>query len=129
MESILGGYEDPRVSVTLNQLADAHLVLIILTFLTRELEMGHNYWQKTLEFVMSTISENFKDVTHRRFFDAAEVHFMLAEANLRGWSTPLSAQAHYEAGVNLLLTIGVLVELLLIWLTTQLPHSIMTILQ
>jgi hypothetical protein len=31
---------------------------------------------------------------------AAEVHFLLAEAALRGWSVPGTAQGHYEAGVR-----------------------------
>jgi hypothetical protein len=31
---------------------------------------------------------------------AAEVHFLLAEAALRGWNVPGTAQGHYEAGVR-----------------------------
>ena len=31
---------------------------------------------------------------------AAEVHFLLAEAALNGWTTPMTAQQHYEAGVT-----------------------------
>jgi hypothetical protein len=31
---------------------------------------------------------------------AAEVHFLLAEAALRGWNVPGTAQGHYEAGIR-----------------------------
>ena len=34
---------------------------------------------------------------------AAEVHFLLAEAALNGWTTPMTAQQHYEQGVTLAL--------------------------
>lgn len=34
---------------------------------------------------------------------AAEVHFLLAEAALNGWTTPMTAQEHYEEGVTLAL--------------------------
>ena len=100
MESILGGYEDPRVAAYFEPVTDASLVTDHPDFPYKGIRNGAEMLAKDTRIVMSTISENFKTVTHRRFFDAAEVHFMLAEANLRGWSTPLSAQAHYEAGVN-----------------------------
>ena len=100
MESILGGYEDPRVAAYFEPVTDASLVTDHPDFSYKGIRNGAEMLAKDTRIVMSTISENFKTVTHRRFFDAAEVHFMLAEANLRGWSTPLSAQAHYEAGVN-----------------------------
>ena len=101
MESILGGYDDPRVSKYFAPVADASLVSDHPDFPYKGIRNGAQLLAKDTRIVMSTISEDFKNVTHRRFFDAAEVHFMLAEANLRGWSTPLSAQDHYETGVNL----------------------------
>jgi hypothetical protein len=101
MESILGGYDDPRVSKYFAPVADASLVSDHPDFPYKGIRNGAQLLAKDTRIVMSTISEDFKNVTHRRFFDAAEVHFMLAEANLRGWSTPLSAQDHYKTGVNL----------------------------
>jgi hypothetical protein len=100
MESILGGYDDPRVTAYFEPVTDASLVADHPDFPYKGIRNGAEILAKDTRIVMSTISEDFKSVTHRRFFDAAEVHFMLAEANLRGWSTPLTAQAHYVAGVN-----------------------------
>ena len=100
MESILGGYEDPRVTAYFEPVKDLSLVAHHPDFPYLGIRNGAEILSKDTRIVMSTISENFKTVTKRRFFDAAEVHFMLAEGNLRGWSTPLTAKAHYEAGVN-----------------------------
>ncbi len=35
-----------------------------------------------------------------RMLSASEVHFILAEAALKGWATPKSAQVHYQDGVK-----------------------------
>jgi len=49
----------------------------------------------------SKVSEDWKSVTSRRFFTAAEVHFALAEAALRGWAGAGDAKTHYEEGIKM----------------------------
>ena len=99
MESILGGYDDPRAEKYFAPVADATLVADHSEFPYKGIRNGAFLASKDLHLPYSKINESFKDVTRRKLLDAAEVHLMLAEGNLRGWSTPLSAQAHYEAGV------------------------------
>lgn len=51
-------------------------------------------------FTTSYIGTAFQqESTETPLVSAAEVQFLLAEAALLGWNTPLSAQAHFEAGV------------------------------
>ena len=100
MESILGGYDDPRASKYWAPVADASLVADHPNFPYKGILNGAFLASKALHLPYSTISEDFKSASDRKLIDAAEVHLILAEANLRGWSTPLSAQGHYEEGVK-----------------------------
>jgi len=100
MESILGGYDDSRAGKYFAPVADASLVADHPAFPYKGIRNGAYLLAKDDHLPYSTISTDFKSVSERKVLDAAEVHLMLAEANLRGWSTPLSAQAHYEAGVT-----------------------------
>lgn len=46
------------------------------------------------------LANRFRNGTSERiFFGAWETHFLIAEAAVRGWSTPVSGQAAYEAGI------------------------------
>ena len=50
---------------------------------------------------MPRLANKFRDGTNRRvFFANWESHFLIAEAAVRGWTVPISAQAAYEAGVT-----------------------------
>jgi hypothetical protein len=100
MESILGGYDDPRAAKYWAPVSDASLVADHPDFPYKGILNGAFLATKDLHLPYSTISEDFKTASNRKLFDAAETHLILAEANLRGWSTPLSAQQHYEEGVN-----------------------------
>jgi hypothetical protein len=100
MESILGGYDDPRAPKYWAPVADASLVADHPNFPYKGIRNGAYLRSKDLHLPYSKIAEDFKNTTRRKLLDAAEVHLILAEAALRGWSTPLSAQAHYEAGVR-----------------------------
>ena len=100
MESILGGYDDPRASKYWAPVADASLVADHPSFPYKGILNGAFLASKALHLPYSTISEDFKSSSDRKLIDASEVHLILAEANLRGWSTPLSAEAHYQEGVK-----------------------------
>jgi len=100
MESILGGYDDPRADKYWAPVTDAALVPDHATFPYKGIRNGGFNASKDLHLPYSKINISFKDATSRKLLDAAEVHLMLAEGNLRGWSTPLTAQAHYEEGVK-----------------------------
>lgn len=99
MESILGGYDDPRADKYWAPVGDA-LVPDHPDFPYKGIRNGGFLASKDLHLPYSKLNISFKDATSRKLLDAAEVHLMLAEGNLRGWSTPLSAKAHYEEGVK-----------------------------
>ncbi|MGA0373691.1 MAG: SusD/RagB family nutrient-binding outer membrane lipoprotein, partial [Flavobacteriaceae bacterium] len=100
MESILGGYDDPRVGQYWDPVDDASLVTDHPNFPYKGIRNGAYLASKELHLPYSTLSSKFNNASDRKLIDAAEVHLILAEAALRGWSTPLSAQAHYEAGIT-----------------------------
>ena len=84
MESILGGYDDPRAPKYWSPVADASLVADHPTFPYKGIRNGAYLASKALHLPYSNISEDFKSASDRKLVDAAEVHFALAEANLRG---------------------------------------------
>jgi hypothetical protein len=100
MESILGGYDDPRAPKYWAPVADKSLVADHPNFPYKGIRNGAYLESKDLHLPYSTISEDFKNAKDRKLFDAAETHLILAEAALRGWSTPMSAKDHYEEGVK-----------------------------
>ena len=100
MESILGGYDDPRAGKYWDPVADASLVADHPGFPYKGIRNGAFLASKALHLPYSTISSDFKTASNRKLIDAAEVHLILAEAALRGWSVGGTAQDHYEAGVR-----------------------------
>lgn len=100
MESILGGYDDPRAPKYWDPVSDASLVADHPDFPYKGIRNGAFLASKSLHMPYSNISSDFKSAKSRKIFDAAETHLILAEANLRGWSTPLSAHDHYVEGVK-----------------------------
>ncbi len=105
MESIMIGYDDPRISkffdpVTENDLGQLPDISDHPNFPYKGIRNGAELVAKGDRLFYSNISSDFKTVENRRFFTAAETHFLLAEAALRGWTGAGTAQAHYEAGVN-----------------------------
>jgi len=112
MESILIGYDDARISKffdpvtkhdhdgnpdTPEQIPD---VSDHPSYLYKGIRNGAELVAKGDRLSYSNISTDFKKVDSRRFFTAAEVKFLKAEAALRGWANAGTAQENYEAGVN-----------------------------
>ena len=101
MESVLGGYKDPRVSKYFDPATDNSLYPDHPDFPYKGVRNGAELVAKDDRLTYSTIATAFNgNYPRRRCFTSSETHFLLAEAALRGWNTPLSAQEHYEAGVR-----------------------------
>lgn len=103
MESILGGYEDPRASAFFAPVADPALVADHPEFPYKGIRNGANLGAKDARIPFSTINTDFNNpgvVTERKFMSADETHFLLAEAALRGWAGAGDAGTLYEAGVR-----------------------------
>ncbi len=100
MESILGGYDDPRAGKYWDSV-DGSLVTDHPAFPYKGIRNGALLNSKGDRQSFSNVSSDFKSATNRKVLDAAEVHLMLAEGALRGWNVGGgTAQAHYEAGVK-----------------------------
>lgn len=103
MESVLIGYDDPRISKYFDPATDDTLYPDHPDFPYKGIRNGATLGAKGDRLSYSNISSDFNPTTAdgmRRAFMSAETHFTLAEAALRGWNTPLSAQGHYEQGVK-----------------------------
>lgn len=100
MESVLGGYDDPRVSKYFDPATDPAVVADHPEFPYKGIRNGALLVAKDDRLSYSTIASAFQTWPARRCFTASETQFILAEAALRGWATPGSAQDHYENGVR-----------------------------
>ncbi|PIA79330.1 hypothetical protein BFR04_00295 [Gaetbulibacter sp. 4G1] len=100
MESILIGYDDPRISKFFDPATDDTLYPDHPGHPYKGIRNGAELVAKGDRLSYSNISSDFKTVESRRFFTAAEVKFLKAEAALRGWAGAGTAQENYEAGVN-----------------------------
>jgi hypothetical protein len=94
MESILTGYNDGRMDIYFNPSADA-----TLTGDYKGIRMGIDITAKGQYLDHSSIGKVIDGETVT-WMTAAEVHFLKAEAALRGWSGAGNAQTNYEAGVT-----------------------------
>lgn len=100
MEEFLLGLKDPRVSKLFAPAEDAALYADHPTMPYKGIASGAYLGAKDDRLKYSKVSEDFRSATFRRFLTAAEMNFAMAEANLRGWSTPSTAQTYYENGVK-----------------------------
>ncbi|MCL6265449.1 SusD/RagB family nutrient-binding outer membrane lipoprotein [Flagellimonas myxillae] len=103
MESILGGYGDPRVSAFFDEATDPAVVADHPDFPYKGIRNGANLVAKDDRLSYSTIDLSFNDpavVTERKMLSADEVYFLMAEAALRGWAGAGDAGANYEMGVR-----------------------------
>jgi hypothetical protein len=102
MESILGGYNDPRIAKYFDPAADNTLYPDHPTSPYKGIRNGATLGSKSDRLEYSTISSDFKTVSNRRLYTAAETHLNIAEAALRGWNTNGlgTAGEAYEAGVR-----------------------------
>ncbi len=100
MESVLIGYKDSRVSKFFDPATDGALYPDHPDYPYKGIRNGAELVAKGDRLSYSNISSDFKSVDNRRFFTAAETHFLLGEAALRNWAGAGDAKSHYEAGVN-----------------------------
>jgi hypothetical protein len=102
MESVLGGYQDPRVSKYFEPATDPAVYQDHPDFPYKGIRNGALLVAKDDRLTYSTIAKIFDNngYPRRRCFTSSETHFLLAEAALRGWAGAGSAQDHYETGVR-----------------------------
>ncbi|WP_435136302.1 RagB/SusD family nutrient uptake outer membrane protein [Formosa sp. A9] len=93
MESILKGFNDSRISKFFTAPADANLGDY------KGVRMGIAIEAKT-EYGSHSLIGEAVDGTNKIWMTAAEVHFLKAEAALRGWAGAGDAKTNYEAGVR-----------------------------
>ncbi|WP_299886120.1 RagB/SusD family nutrient uptake outer membrane protein [uncultured Lacinutrix sp.] len=94
MESILTGYNDGRMEAYFNPSADSSL-----SGDYKGIRMGIDITAKSQYVDHASIGSVINDET-LTWMTAAEVHFLKAEAALRGWAGAGTAQENYEAGVT-----------------------------
>nr|WP_293301400.1 SusD/RagB family nutrient-binding outer membrane lipoprotein [Allomuricauda sp.] len=102
MESILVGYQDPRIHAFFDPVDDLSLVADHPDWPYKGIRNGGELIAKDDHLAFSTIDISFNDpavVTKRKVLSADEVYFLKAEAALRGWAGAGDAQTNYEAGV------------------------------
>lgn len=102
MESVLGGYEDPRVSKYFDPATDPAVYVDHPDFPYKGIRNGAELVAKDDRLTFSTIASSFNGTGYpkRRCFTSSETHFLLAEAALRGWAGAGDAQTNYETGVR-----------------------------
>lgn len=93
MESILKGFNDNRISVFFNAPADASLGDYKGLRMGVEIDVKSEYGSHS---ALGTVVEG----AQKTWMTAAEVHFLKAEAALRGWAGAGDAKTNYENGVR-----------------------------
>ena len=101
MESFLIGLNDGRISKYYAPITNAALYADHPNMPYKGIRNGGYVKAKADHVPFSKVSEDFKTVTSRRNFTAAEVAFLKAEAGLRGWAGAGDPKANYEAGIKL----------------------------
>jgi hypothetical protein len=92
MESIMGGYEDPRLAKYFNKSEDFPNEY-------RGVRTAINMVAKSDRTGMSTLGE-IVSKNEKVLMTTAEVYFLRAEGALRGWNMGGTAQTLYEAGIT-----------------------------
>ena len=93
MESIMGGYKDPRMKVyfeTSEQFPGEY----------KGIRTGGILGAKSIHLGFSNFGKVIKDDKQVVWMNAAEVYFLRAEGALRGWSMGGDAEALYKAGIT-----------------------------
>jgi hypothetical protein len=101
MESFMVGLKDGRISKYFAPASSPVYYADHPTVPYKGIRNGGFIGHKSERVPFSKVSEDFKTVTSRRNFTAAEVAFLKAEAGLRGWSGAGDPKTNYEAGVKL----------------------------
>lgn len=105
MESVLGGYNDPRVEKWFDPATDNTLYSDHPAFPYKGIQGGAHIVAKDDRLTYSTLDKQFDPAGNnaggkRRMLMPSDVLFTLAEASLRGWTGAGSAQENYENGVR-----------------------------
>jgi hypothetical protein len=105
MESVLGGYDDPRVEKFFDPATDATLYPEHPDFPYKGINSGSYIVAKDDRLTYSTLDAQFDPAGEnyggkRRMLMPSDVLFTLAEASLRGWAGAGTAQENYEGGVR-----------------------------
>ncbi|MBU2951814.1 SusD/RagB family nutrient-binding outer membrane lipoprotein [Tamlana agarivorans] len=93
MESILKGFNDDRITKFFNAPSDPALGDYKGIRMGIEIDLKSEYGSH------SSIGDVVEG-SHKTWMTAAEVHFLKAEAALRGWAGAGNAKSNYEAGVR-----------------------------
>jgi len=101
MESFMVGLKDGRISKYFAPVASPVLYADHPSMPYKGIRNGGYVKYKGDRVPFSKVSEDFKTVTSRRNFTAAEVAFLKAEAGLRGWVGAGDPKTNYESGVKL----------------------------
>jgi hypothetical protein len=100
MESILIGYDDPRLGIYFQPVSDASLVTDHPDHPYKGVRAGAVLVAKGDRLPYSDLGAVLDTWTDRHFMTASEMHFAMAEGVLRGYNIPGTAEAHYTMGVE-----------------------------
>lgn len=101
MESFMVGLNDGRISKYFAPVAIPALCADHPSMPYKGIRNGGYVKTKSDHVPFSKVNEDFKTVTSRRNFTAAEVSFLKAEAGLRDWAGAGDPKRNYEDGVRL----------------------------
>jgi hypothetical protein len=105
MESVLGGYNDPRVEKLFDPATDNTLYADHPNFPYKGIQSGAHIVAKDTRLTYSTLDKQFDPAGNnaggkRRMLMPSDVLFTLAEASLRGWAGAGTAKDNYENGIR-----------------------------
>ena len=101
IESFMVGLKDGRIAKYFSPADNASLYADHPTVPYKGIRNGAFLDAKIQRVPFSKVSTDFNSVQTRRHFTASEVHFLRAEAALRGWTGAGDAKTNYETGVRL----------------------------
>jgi hypothetical protein len=101
MESFLVGLKDGRISKYFAPISNPFHYADHPSMSYKGIRNGGYIGSKADRLPFSKVSADFKTVTSRRNFTAAEIAFLKAEAGLREWAGAGDPKTHYEMGVKL----------------------------
>lgn len=102
MESILCGYDDPRISKFFAEATDESLQFVNHPNLKyKGVRNGATLDKKATRTPFSSLGPYLAEqAKHIQYLVAPEVYFCLAEAKLRGWDAPQTAEEYYNRGIE-----------------------------
>jgi hypothetical protein len=104
LESFMVGLKDGRLAKYFAPISNPGHYADHPTVPYKGIRNGGFVKSKADRVTFSKVSADFKTVTSRRNFTAAEVAFLKAEAGLRGWAGAGDPMTNYETGVKLSFT-------------------------